>query len=190
MKGTKNTEVRVALESSYSALEEAKADAMGAYNILYLIQRGDLPKSLHDQLLVSYFGGLFRSVRFGVGEAHGKAAALQINRYIKEGAATLDPKSNRLVVHFPKLEASIEKLVHDIAVIQWEGDKTGAESLLKTYAVSNDMLKTLLADAGDIPVDVKPIPAGRRVPGEPGGHGEVASSGPRGRRQRPAQNAS
>ena len=91
VKGTKNTEVRVALESSYSALEEAKADAMGAYNILYLIQRGDLPKSLHDQLLVSYFGGLFRSVRFGVGEAHGKAAALQINRYIKEGAATLDP---------------------------------------------------------------------------------------------------
>ena len=73
-------------ESSYSAIEEAKADVMGAYNILYMIKRGELPKDLHDELLVSYFAGLFRSMRFGVAEAHGQGAALQINRFLEEGA--------------------------------------------------------------------------------------------------------
>ena len=38
VKGTKDKEVRVALESSFSAIEECKADVMGAYNILYLDQ--------------------------------------------------------------------------------------------------------------------------------------------------------
>ncbi len=165
LKGSKDKEVRVALGSSYAALEEAKADTMGAYNVLYLIQRGDLPKSLHDQLLVSYFAGLFRSVRFGVAEAHGKAAAIQINRYLAEGAAAADPKSKLLVVNLPKLEASIGKLVHDIAVIQWEGDKTGAELLLKEYGGMTDTMKSAMGDLSDIPVDVKPVyPAAGEAP--------------------------
>jgi len=157
VKGTKDKEVRVALESSYSALEEAKADAMGAYNILYLVQRGDFPKAMHDQLLVSYLAGLFRSVRFGASEAHGKGAALQINRFFEDGAVDVDPKSKKLAIDLPKLEASIGKIVHDIAVVQWEGDKRAAETMLKRYGSVGDAWKGLLADMGDIAVDVKPI---------------------------------
>jgi hypothetical protein len=157
VKGTKDKEVRVALESRYSALEECKADVMGAYNILYLIQRGDLPKSLHDQLLVSYFAGLFRSIRFGAAEAHGQAAAIQINRYLAEGAADYDAKTKRVTVNLPKLETSIGKLVHDVAVIQWEGDRTAAEIMLKEYGTVTETLKALLSGLSDIPVDVKPI---------------------------------
>ena len=157
VKGSKDKEVRVALESSYSAIEECKADVMGAYNILYLIQRGDLPKALHDQLLVSYFAGLFRSVRFGAADAHGKGAAVQINRFLEEGAATLEPSTKKLTVNLPKLEASIGKLVHDLAVIQSDGDKVAADALLKRYGTMGDTLKNLMADLGDIPVDVKPV---------------------------------
>jgi hypothetical protein len=157
VKGTKDKEVRLALESSYSPLEECKADVMGAFNILYLIQRGDLPKTLHDQLLVSYFAGLFRSVRFGAAEAHGKGAAVQINRYLEEGAATFDPKTKKVRVDLPKLEASIGKLVHDLAVIQWDGDKSAADEMLKKYGGVSETMKTLLSGVGSIPVDVKPI---------------------------------
>jgi Peptidase family M49 len=157
VKGTKDKEVRTALESSFSAIEECKADVMGAYNVLYLIQRGDLPKTLHDQLLVSYFAGLFRSVRFGVSEAHGKAAAVQINRYLEEGGAELDTKANKLNVNLVKLEASISKLAHDLAVIEWEGDKAAADDLLKKYGAMPDALKGLMKDMGDIPVDIKPV---------------------------------
>ncbi|HEX3344134.1 MAG TPA: hypothetical protein VHS09_06145 [Polyangiaceae bacterium] len=156
VKDSKN-EVRTALESSFSAIEECKADVMGAYNILYLIKRGDLPKDLHDKLLVSYFAGLFRSTRFGVAEAHGKGAALQINRYLEEGAARFDPATKRYRVDLPKLEAAIARLVHDLCVLQWTGDKPGADALLAKYGVMSDSMTAAMGGLDGIPVDVKPI---------------------------------
>jgi hypothetical protein len=156
VKDTK-TEVRAALESSHSAIEECKADVMGAYNILYLIKRGDLPKDLHDKLLVSYFAGLFRSTRFGVAEAHGQGAALQINRFVEEGAAEFDPATKRYRVNLPKLEVAIGKLVHDLCVLQWNGDKAGADALLAKYGVMSDAMTAVMHGLDGIPVDVKPI---------------------------------
>jgi hypothetical protein len=156
VKDTK-VEVRASLESSYSAIEECKADVMGAYNILYLIKRGDLPKDLHDKLLVSYFAGLFRSTRFGVAEAHGQGAALQINRFLEEGAARFDPATKRYKVDLPKLEAAIGRLVHDLCVLQWNGDKAGADALLAKYGVMTDSMTAAMGGLDGIPVDVKPI---------------------------------
>ena len=150
-------EVRASLQSSHSAIEECKADVMGAYNILYLIKRGDLPKDLHDKLLLSYFAGLFRSTRFGVAEAHGQGAALQINRFVEEGGARFDPSSKRYTVDLPKLEAAIGRLVHDLCVLQWNGDKAGADALLAKYGVMSDSMTAALGGLDGIPVDVKPI---------------------------------
>jgi hypothetical protein len=156
VKDSKTREVRVALEASFTPIEECKADVMGAYNILYLVKRGELPKDLHDKLLVSYFAGLFRSTRFGVAEAHGQGAALQINRYLEEGAAKLDPTTKKLTVDLVKLEASIGKLVHDLCVLQWNGDKPGADALLAKYGVMSDAMSTVMAGLDGIPVDVNP----------------------------------
>jgi hypothetical protein len=150
-------EVRVALESTFSAIEECKADVMGAYNVLYLIKRGELPKDLHDRLLVSYFAGLFRSIRFGVAEAHGQGSALQINRFLEEGAAKLDPSTKKLTVDLAKLETSIGKLVHDLCVLQWNGDKAGADALLAKYGVASDTISAVMTGLDGIPVDVNPI---------------------------------
>ena len=157
VKDSKAREVRMALESSASAVEECKADVMGAYDILYLIKRGDLPKDLHDKLLVSYFAGLFRSTRFGVAEAHGQGAAVQINWFVEEGAARFDPATKKYTVDLPKLEASIGKLVHDLCMIEWMGDKAGADALLAKYAVVSDTMKTAFSQVEGVPVDVKPI---------------------------------
>jgi hypothetical protein len=150
-------EVRGSLQASYSAIEECKADVMGAYNILYLIKRGDLPKDLHDKLLVSYFAGLFRSTRFGVAEAHGQGAAVQINRFVEEGGAEFDPASKRYKVDLPKLEAAIGRLVHDLCVLEWNGDKAGSDALLAKYGVMSDSMTAAMGGLEGIPVDVKPI---------------------------------
>jgi hypothetical protein len=156
-KDGKEIEVRQALESSYSAIEECKADVMGAYNILYMIKRGELPADFREKLLTSYFAGLFRGVRFGVAEAHGQGAALQINRFVEEGAARFDASTGRFTVDFAKLEASIEKLVHDLCLLQHGGDKAQADALLGKYAVMSDPMKRAMASLGDIPVDIRPI---------------------------------
>jgi hypothetical protein len=156
-KDGKDVDVRVALEASYSALEEAKADVMGAYNVLYMIERGEFPKEMREKLLISYFAGLFRSVRFGVAEAHGKGAALQINRIVEAGGATVDTASGKFKVDLVKLEAAISDLVRDICTIQHAGDKAAADALLAKYGVVSPATQKALDSLGGIPVDVRPL---------------------------------
>lgn len=156
-KDGKDVDVRVALEASYSALEEAKADVMGAYNVLYMIERGEFPKEMREKLLVSYFAGLFRSVRFGVAEAHGKGAALQIERIVEAGGATVDTASGKFKVDLDKLETAISDLVRDICTIQHAGDKAAADALLSKYGVISPATRKALDSLGGIPVDVRPL---------------------------------
>ncbi|KAM0858365.1 hypothetical protein ACQ4PT_047867 [Festuca glaucescens] len=76
--GKKST-VRLELLEFHSALEEAKADIVGLWALNFLINKGLLPKSLSKSMYVSFLAGCFRSIRFGLEEAHGKGQALQFN---------------------------------------------------------------------------------------------------------------
>jgi hypothetical protein len=155
-KDGQDVELRTVLEASYSPIEEAKADVMGAYNILFMIEKGEFPKDFREKLLVSYFAGLFRSVRFGVAEAHGKGAALQINRFLEEGAASFDDKTAKFTVNLDQLEKSITKLVHDLCMLQHNGDKAGVDALLTTYGIMSKPMELALAKVGNVPVDLRP----------------------------------
>ena len=83
----RKTEVRLELKELFSTLEEAKADVMGVYNILALIEQGDMPAALRHSLEPTYVAGLFRSARFGVDEAHGQGVVAQFNYLMREGRA-------------------------------------------------------------------------------------------------------
>lgn len=155
-KDGKQVDVRVALEASYSALEEAKADVMGAYNVLYMIEKGELPASMREQVLVSYFAGLFRSARLGIAEAHGRGAALQLSRFIAAGAATVETSTGRFKIDLPKLEQAISDLVRDICLVQHQGDKAAADNLLAEHGKIGPQVQLALDRLGKIPVDVRP----------------------------------
>jgi hypothetical protein len=152
----RTVEVRVALGATHASLEEGKADVMGAYNVLYMIKRGELPSDLREKLLLSYFAGLFRSIRFGIAEAHGRGAAVQINRFLEEGAARYDASSRRFTVEFDALEGSIARLVRDICVIQHHGDRAAADAMLEKYGVMSDVMAEALSGLGGIPIDIRP----------------------------------
>ena len=152
----KKVEVRFALQNTHSAIEEAKADVMGAYNVLFMTKRGEFPQDFREKLLLSYFAGLFRSTRFGVAEAHGKGAALQINRFLEAGAARFDEASGRFTVDFAKLETAIAALVRDICVLQHEGNKAAAEAMLARYGGMSDPMTKALGHLEGIPVDIRP----------------------------------
>lgn len=152
----KPVEVKPALGPTHSAIEECKADVMGAYNVLFMIQRGEFPAAFREQLLVSYFAGLFRSVRFGVAEAHGQGAAVQINRFLEEGAATFDASRGRFHVVLDRLEGSIKSLVRDLCVLQRAGDRAAAQAMLDRYGVMSDRMKQALSNLEGIPVDIRP----------------------------------
>jgi len=150
-----NGEVRAALGSSYSGLEEAKADVMGIYNILFMIQKELIPEDMRHKTLFTYISGLFRSIRFGVSEAHGKGAALQLNRYLEEGSVVV-LSDGKHQVNFSQLETSVSNLVRDICTWQHNGDKEAVDKVFAKYGQLDENTKKSLEKLGTVPVDIKP----------------------------------
>jgi hypothetical protein len=152
----RETQVRLEIKEFYSGLEEAKADIMGVYNILFMIDRGLLPAALRKEIAVTYFAGLFRSVRFGISEAHGKGAALQFNYMMEKGAAKYDTATGQFRVDFASFENWVRELVQDICILQATGDYAGTRLLFEKYVVLPEVLTKSLDKVQEVPVDIVP----------------------------------
>ena len=155
--GGRQTTVNAELKDQYSAIEEAKADVMGVYNILYLMRRGELPLAERDQLLATYFAGIFRAVRFGIDEAHGRGAAMQYSYLRDKGAFEWDGRANRYRVDNDRMEAGIRDLVADLVRLQGNGDYAGTKAFFERLARLDENARAVLASAAHIPTDIQPI---------------------------------
>jgi hypothetical protein len=151
------TTVTAELKEEASALEEGKADVMGVYNLLFMMGRGELPVAEKPQLLATYLAGLFRSVRFGVEEAHGEGAAMQLGYLKARGGYAWDTQAKRYRMDIPKMEAAIRDLVRDIVVLQGNGDYAGVKVFMRTNAVLDANDKGVIGTMKDIPVDITPV---------------------------------
>jgi hypothetical protein len=155
--GGRQTTVNAELKDQYSAIEEAKADVMGVYNILFLMRRGELPIAERDQLLATYFAGIFRAVRFGIDEAHGRGAAMQYSYLKDKGAFEFDGRANRFRIDNDRMEAGIRDLVAELVRLQGNGDYAGTKAFLERLARLDDNARTVLAAASHIPTDIQPV---------------------------------
>lgn len=154
--GEKST-VRLELQELHSALEEAKADIVGLWALRYLIDQDLLPKSLLQSIYVSFLAGCFRSVRFGLEEAHGKGQALQFNWLYEKGAFILH-RDETFSVDFTKVEGAVESLSREILTIQAKGDKEAANVLLQKYCKLTEPLEIALRNLENIQVPVDIVP--------------------------------
>ncbi|MEZ5330914.1 MAG: peptidase [Thermoanaerobaculia bacterium] len=152
----RETEVRLELKELYSTLEEAKADVMGVYDILALIDAGEIPAELRETLEPTYVAGLFRSARFGVHEAHGRGVIAQFNYLLEKGALEVDDEGRFRAVS-EKFPDGIRDLLHDMLMLQATGDYEGTATFLDTYGVASDALLAAIDRLGDVPVDIRPI---------------------------------
>ncbi|KAA3619320.1 MAG: hypothetical protein DWQ05_00965 [Calditrichaeota bacterium] len=156
MKDGRETEVRFELKDLYSACEEAKADVMGIYNILFMQDKNVMPASLYKTTAVTYLAGLFRSVRFGATEAHGRGVALQIYYLLEDGSIELDKNTGKFSVNFDQFPGGIRKLVREICILQAAGDYDGTKLIFEKYANLDAELAQQLENLTDIPVDIVP----------------------------------
>jgi hypothetical protein len=151
------TTVDKALKDVGSGFEEAKADVMGAYNVLFMMDKGVLPATEKPQIRAAYVAGLFRAMRFGDTDAHGKGAAMQY-RYLRDkGGIVWDAQAKRFRIDPAKLDAGIRDLVHDIITLQATGDYNGTKAFLAKWAVMDAEAKQVTGEMGHIPVDIHPI---------------------------------
>lgn len=156
-KNGKKIDTRVELQEFYSIIEEAKADTLGAYNELYLMDKGVISESARKQLYVTYLAGLFRSIRFGMNEAHGKANIIQFNWFLKNKAINYDSKTGYYSVDFEKFTPALKSLVKELLMIEALGDYEMAKKLSTEYGKPPLYIIETLKKLEDIPVDIEPI---------------------------------
>jgi len=150
-------DVRESIGPTYSGLEEAKADIVGLYGLKWLVDRGDLPKEKLNGYYASEVAGIFRTVRFGVAEAHGRAEIMEFNFFSERGAISRDAASGRYAIDFNRMPDAVAALAKELLDEEATGDRARAEAWFAKYGtVPPDLAKSLEA-ASDVPVDVDPI---------------------------------
>ncbi|CAN5345319.1 hypothetical protein BH10PSE13_BH10PSE13_20050 [soil metagenome] len=150
------TSVTAELKEQASGLEECKADVMGAWNILFMMKKGEIPIAERPQLYATYVAGLFRAMRFGLGEAHGQGAAAQYRFLREQGAVTWDAKAKRFRVEDGKMQAAIGALVAAIVKLQGDGDYQGVKAFYARYSRIDPEAGAVIATMKAIPVDIQP----------------------------------
>jgi len=155
----RETEVRLELKETYSTLEEAKADAMGEWDIFVLTRadRVHFSDNILKEQSATFLAGLFRSVRFGIGEAHGQANAIQYNYLMEKKAVIFHEDSGRYSIDVQVFEKAIAELVAEICMIQAVGDYQASVDFINQYGGMNETLAASLAKLDGIPVDLEPL---------------------------------
>jgi hypothetical protein len=147
--------VRQSLKDLHSAIEEAKADATGLFMMQYLFDHKLLPAA-EKSLYTTFLASSFRTLRFGVHEAHGKGMALQFN-YLMDKGAIVARTDGTFAVDFAKIQPAVRDLVHDLLTIEATGDYAGAKKMLDELGVLRPPVQQALAKLTDIPTDIEPV---------------------------------
>jgi hypothetical protein len=153
--GGRQTTVRQAMKEASSFLEEAKADISGLFAIQYWIDKGVLPKSLERPLYTTYLASAFRSIRFGINEAHGRGVAVQMNYLLDQGGFVAHDDGT-FSVDLVKVKAGVTGLTREIMTIQAEGDYGKAVALRDRLGVVRPVVKRALDKLMAVPVDIEP----------------------------------
>jgi peptidase M49-like protein len=159
--GIKNTiagkgTVRAALKEQAGALEEGKADILGLYMVTRLLDQGEMPDAKLDDSYVTFLASIFRSIRFGASNAHGRANAAQLSYLQERGAFTRDSTTGRYRVDVPKMREAVDALAGQILRFQGDGDYAGTKRFMDERSVIAPQVQKDLDRLGTkgIPVDI------------------------------------
>ncbi|MCC6811931.1 MAG: hypothetical protein IT381_31195 [Deltaproteobacteria bacterium] len=152
----KDSTVRQELKETYSAIEEAKADVSGLFALGLLVDKGVIDKSMAATMYTTFLASSFRTLGFGIAEAHGKGMALQLN-YLLDFGAFLIRKDGTFAVEPTKIADGVKALTRDLMTLQAEGNYQKARSLIDTLAVIRPEVQKMLDKMRGIPTDIRPI---------------------------------
>jgi hypothetical protein len=150
----KQVPITEAIGPVYSALEEAKADVVGMYGLAWLMDHGALPKNRAQEYYSSYVAGIFRSVRYGVAEAHGRAEMMEFNYLVEQKA--VNRAAGKYSVDFAEIPTAIASLSKELLTIEATGDRQRAEAWFNRYDKMPSELAEAMKPASKLPVDVWP----------------------------------
>ena len=156
-KDGKKTQVKIELKETYSKIEECKADVLGIYNNIFMIDKSVYPASFAKEIHITNLPGMIRSIRFGIHEAHGASNAMILNYLLEKGAYVYDQETKKLSVNFDKIDDGIVSMATELLMIQANGDYAGAKAFVAKYGVSTPVIEELQNSLTHLPVDIHPV---------------------------------
>ncbi len=148
--------IQIHLAECYAPIEECKADSTANYLARWFKDRGELTDAQLRSSYVTMLAGFFRSLRFGLTQAHSRANAIQLNFLMAEGAVTMN-EQGKFDICYEKMHDALTKLVKTVMELEYSGDHQAATDFLNKYAVlSNELLKRFDTELAQVPVDIAP----------------------------------
>ena len=172
----RSTNPRLELKELYSAIEEAKADITGLFALQFLMNHGS-PSVSHGEeaerkLYTTFLASSFRTLRFGLKEAHARGMAIQMNYLLDKGGFRANPDGT-FAVDFSKIKQAVSDLDREFLTIEATGDYARAKKMLDTLAVVRPEVQRALDRLTHIPTDIEPVfvTANRIAPPQPNERG-------------------
>jgi hypothetical protein len=153
----RETDVKKELKETYSTIEECKADVLGMYNNMFMIEKGEFDPSFENEIWYSFLGSVFRSIRFGISEAHGGSNAIIFNFLLEKGAYVFDEATEKIQIDHDKIYPVVKELASKLLMIQATGDYQASKAFMAKYVVETPIIKRIRAKLSDIPVDIRPV---------------------------------
>jgi hypothetical protein len=161
----RETNPRLELKDTYSAIEEAKADVTGLFALQFLMSQADkgqiqapLPHGpeAERQLYTTYLASSFRTLRFGLQDAHARGMAMQFNYLLDKGGFVVNADGT-FSVDLAKIKDAISSLDHDLLTLEATGDYNGAKKMLAQLSVVRPEVQKGLDRLKSLPTDIEPI---------------------------------
>ncbi len=153
--GERPTTVRQELKEVYSTIEEAKADISGLFALQFLVDRGKLDKKYEQTMYTTYLASMFRSIRFGLNEAHGRGVAIQLNYFLDHGGVIV-AGDGTFAVDPARIKQNVTDFTRDLMTMEAVGDYAGAKQLIAQMAVMRPPVQRVLDRLTNVPIDIEP----------------------------------
>ena len=156
--GGRETNPRLELKDLYSAIEEAKADVTGMFALQHLMDAKAIPggADAERKLYTTVLASAFRTLHFGLQDAHARGQAMQVNYILDKGGYVARPDGT-FAVDFGKIKQAVADLDHDLLTLEATGDYAGAKKMMETLAVLRPEVKSAIDRIGGVPTDIEPI---------------------------------
>jgi hypothetical protein len=151
----RDTTVRQELKELNGPLEEAKADISGLWALQYLMDKGVIDKKQERSMYTTFLASTFRTLRFGLNDAHAKGMTLQVNYLLDHGAIRIG-QDGLFALDLPKTKKAVAGLTHDIMTLQAHGDYAGVKQLFDKMVVIRPEVQKVIDKLANVPVDIAP----------------------------------
>jgi hypothetical protein len=106
-------------------------------------------------MYTTFLASAFRTLRFGMDDAHARGMALQVNWLLDAGAYRVNPDGT-FSVDLRRARKAVEGLSRELLTLQATGDYAGAKRLLERMVVLRPEVQAVIGRLEGVPVDIRP----------------------------------